>query len=200
MRSNAERPHRALAIATGVVAIAAPALHTLSDALEWQRGGFSTEQLWLNYAAFVPMPWLLLGLWAVQAPRPGATGLVGAILYGAAFAYFSHTTLYALAERVPTYEALWSRLGAAYTAHGVVMIAGGLMFAWSAWRAACLPRAAVGLFAAGLLLNLLLGLLPAPEILQVFGTALRNAGLVAMGVAVLRARPRPASAATGAPG
>src|SRR5262245_37188752 len=92
-----------LALAVGITAIAAPALHSLTDALEWYRGGFSPLQLALNYAAFVPMPWLALGLYAVQSPRPGAMGLVGALLYGAAFAYFGHTTLYALHEQIPTY-------------------------------------------------------------------------------------------------
>jgi hypothetical protein len=176
-----------LRVVVGAAAIAAPALHSLTDALEWFRGGFSPLQLMLNYAAFVPMPWLLLGLYAVHVPRPGALGLVGALLYGAAFAYFGHTTLFALSEAVPDYEALWQRLGPAYTLHGIVMIAGGALFAWSAWRAAQLPRAGVVAFAAGLAVNLVLGVLPAPDILQTLGTALRNLGLVAMGCAVVRA-------------
>jgi hypothetical protein len=115
-------------------------------------------------------------------------GLAGALLYGVAFAYFGHTTLYALAEAIPTYEALWQRLGAMYTLHGALMVAGGLLFAAAAWRAAQLPRAAVALFAAGLVVNLLLAVLPGPDILQTVGTALRNVGLVAMGYAVCRRR------------
>jgi hypothetical protein len=78
-------------LAVGIVAIAAPILHSLSDALEW-RGGFSPLQLWINYVAFVPMPWLLLGIYATHDPKPGAGALIGALLYGAAFAYFAVLT------------------------------------------------------------------------------------------------------------
>lgn len=179
----------ALRAAVGAVAIAAPALHTATDVAEWYRGGFSPVQLWLNYAAFVPMPWLLLGVYAVQVPRLGAVGLVGALLYGVAFAYFGHTTMYAIAERIPTYEALWNRLGPLYTAHGALMILGGLLFAWAARRAPTLPRFAVAAFAAGLMVNLALALVAAPEILQTLGTALRNLGLIGIGYALLRDRP-----------
>lgn len=176
-------------LAVGIVAMAAPALHTLSDALEW-HSGFSPLQLWINYAAFTPMPWLLLGLYAVHEPRLSGAGLIGALLYGAAFAYFGHTTLYALAERIPTYEALWQRLGFMYTIYGALMVCGGLLFTVSAWRAAQLPRAAVALFGAGLIVNLVLAALPTPDILQTVGTLLRNLGLIAMGFAVIPRRSR----------
>ena len=66
------------------------------------------------------------------------------------------------------------------------MVIGGLLFAWAAWRTRGLPRIAVGLFGAGLLMNLLLALVPAPDILQTLGTLVRNAGLVGMGYALLR--------------
>jgi len=182
-----DRQRSRLRLVVGIAAIVAPALHTASDALEWQQGGFSTVQLWLNYAAFLPMPWLLLGIHAVhREPRLGIPGLVGALLYGAAFVYFSHSTLVALEGRVLNYELLWQQLGGAYTFWGGVMIAGGLSFAWAAWRAAWLPRATVALLAAGLALNMALALLPAPDIAQTLGSTLRNVGLMAMGAALLR--------------
>ena len=180
-----EAPQSPLSIAVGTAALAAPALHSITDVMEWLHGGFSTPQLWLNYVAFLPMAWLLLGMYAVHRPRPNVAGLVGALLYGVAFTYFTHTTLYALAAQVPTYEALLSRLGWLYTLHGACMIVGGLMFAWSAFRAGWLPRWALLLFAAGLTWNLLLALLPAPDILQTIGSAARNLGLMAMGHAIL---------------
>jgi hypothetical protein len=161
--------------------------------MEWHHGGFSTIQLWLNYIAFLPMAWLLLGLYAVHERRPNVVGLVGALLYGVAFTYFAHTTLYALTEQIPTYEALWSRLGDLYTFHGALMVLGGLMFAWSALRAGWLPRGALLLFATGILWNLLLALLPAPDILQTIGSAVRNLGLMAMGYAVLFKRQQVAA-------
>ncbi|MCQ9377673.1 hypothetical protein [Methyloversatilis sp. XJ19-49] len=180
-------------IAVGIAALVAPALHSATDALEWYYGGFSVAQLWLNYIAFLPMPWLLLGLYAVRKPRPNVVGLIGALLYGAAFTYFAHTTLYAMAEKIPTYEALWARLGSIYTVHGAFMVLGGFMFAWSALRAGWLPKWPLLLFAAGVALNLLLALIPAPDILQTIGTAARNLGLVAMGYAILFRQLKPAA-------
>lgn len=176
---------RALHVVVGVAAVVAPALHSISDAMEWVQHGFSAPQLWLNYAAFLPMPWLLLGLYAVHETKPGAGGLIGALLYGAAFTYFAHTTLYALAEKVPTYEALWQRLGSVYTLHGALMVAGGVLFGVSALRAGWLPKGALLLFLGGLLVNALLSLLPVPDIFQTLGSAVRNLGLMAMGHAVL---------------
>jgi hypothetical protein len=178
-------PLSQLNIAVGIAALVAPALHSLTDVMEWYHGGFSTAQLWLNYLAFLPMSWLLLGLYAVHEQRPNIFGLVGAILYGVAFTYFAHTTLYALADQVPTYENLWSRLGVLYTVHGALMVLGGLMFAWSALRVGWLPKGALLLFAAGILWNFILALLPAPDILQTIGSAARNLGLMAMGYAIL---------------
>ena len=174
-----------LNVVVGVAALVAPALHSLTDAMEWYQRGFSALQLWLNYIAFLPMPWLLLGLYAVHDRRPSVMGLAGALLYGVAFTYFAHTTLYAIAEHAPSYEALWSRLGGLYTLHGASMVLGGILFAWSALRQGWLPRWALLLFGAGLVWNLVLALLPAPDILQTIGSAARNLGLMAMGYAVL---------------
>lgn len=177
----------------GATAIAAPVLHSFTDALEWYQGGFSPAQLWLNYVAFLPMPWLLLGFYAVRQQDLGILGLVGALLHGVAFTYFTHTTLLALALGAPNYEALWHQLGLTYTVHGAFMVFGGLMFTLAALRTKGLPALAVWLFAAGLLVNLTLALLPAPDILQTLGTAVRNAGLVGMGLATLSGRGQSAA-------
>ena len=73
----------------GLAAVAAPALHLLSDVMEWTSGGFTRPQLLINYGAFVAMPATMLGLYAVQRPGIGLSGLPGAVLYGFAFVYFS---------------------------------------------------------------------------------------------------------------
>jgi hypothetical protein len=57
------------------------------------------------------------------------------------------------------------------------MVAG----AFSALRGGCLSKAPVFLFVAGITLNLLLALLPAPDIVQTIGAAARNAGNMGMG-------------------
>jgi len=170
----------------GWVTIVAPALHLATDLMEWRQGGFSNLQLWLNYVAFLPMPWLLLGIYAVHRARPHPAALAGALLYGAAFTYFAFTTLYALAEHIPDYAALWQRTGSSYTLHGALMVAGGLLFGAAVLRAGWLPRTAVWLFLAGIGLNLLFALIPVPEIAQIAGSTLRNLGLIGMGLAIVR--------------
>lgn len=174
-----------------ITAIAAPALHLMSDVLEWSGGGFSRFQLLINYLGFLPMPFLMLGLYAVQRPRMGWVGLVGAVLYGVAFIYFTHTTLYAIAESIPDYETLWQRLGGIYTFHGGLMVAGGVLFGLAALRANVLWRGAVMLFLIGNILNLVLGLLPLPEVIQIAGSTVRNLGLMGMGIGLLRERNDP---------
>jgi hypothetical protein len=152
--------------------------------LEWVHGGFFPVQLWLNYLSFVPVPAVMLGLYAAQRPRITRLGLVGALFYGFAFVYFTHTTLLALALATKTYADLWKHLGVIYTLHGMLMIVGGACFGWASLRAGVLPRWTASTFLLGLSINLLLGLLPAPELLQTIGTAVRNAGLIGMGWAI----------------
>jgi hypothetical protein len=165
-------------------------LHLTSDALEWMRGGFSAPQLVINYLGFVPMPVMIAGLYAAQRPRIAGYGLLGALLYGFAFVYFAHTTLHALATKVPDYATLWNDLGPVYTGHGVVMVVGGLLFGVATLRARVLPSWAARTFTAGIVLNLVLGLVEVPAIFETIGSALRNVGLIGMGVALCR---KPAS-------
>lgn len=174
-----------LRLVVGAAAVAAPVLHCITDAMEWLQGGFSPLQLWLNYLAFLPMPWLLLGIYAVRAEELAPSALVGALFYGVAFTYFAYTTLYALQSQAPNYEVLWQQLGFAYTIHGAAMVVGGLLFARAALRSCALRKVAVSLFGAGLLVNLGLAVVPAPDILQTVGTAVRNAGIVGMGYGLL---------------
>ena len=62
-----------LRLVVGATAIAAPVLHCITDAMEWLQGGFSPVQLGLNYFAFLPMPWLLLCIYAVRADHRSGT-------------------------------------------------------------------------------------------------------------------------------
>jgi len=185
LQKSAPNPYDALSVVVGVAAMVAPALHSLTDIMEWHSGGFSTSQLWLNYAAFLPMPWLLLGIYAIHDPRPAWFGLLGALLYGAAFTYFSYTTLLALDQGISNYETLWDQLGGIYTFHGALMVFGGILFSWAALRARWLPRTSILLFLSGIIANLLLSMFPLPDILQTVGSAIRNLGLMAMGYAIL---------------
>jgi len=175
-----------LRLLVGIAAIAAPMLHVATDVMEWRQGGFSDVQLWLNYVAFLPMPWLLLGIYAVHEPRPAAYGLAGALLYGAAFTYFAFTTLYAIADGFPDYASLWQRTGETYTLHGAIMVAGGSLFGVAMLRARRLPAWPIRLFLAGLAVNLAFAIIPVPEAAQMIGSTVRNFGLAGMGVGLLR--------------
>jgi hypothetical protein len=170
----------------GITAIVAPTLHLISDLLEWVGGGFSRTQLLINYAGFLPMPFLMLGLCAIQRPRISWFGSIGSVLYGIAFIYFAHTTLYALEESIPNYEMLWGKLGGIYTFHGGLMVVGGLLFGLDSLRVGVLSRCAVSLFIVGIILNFGLALLPLPDILQVLGSSVRNLGIIAMGIGITR--------------
>jgi hypothetical protein len=169
-----------------MTAIVAPTLHLLSDVLELTGGGFSQVQLLVNYAGFLPMPFLMLGLYAYQRPRIGWDGLIGSVLYGVAFIYFAHTTLIALEEAISNYEMLLGTLGVIYTFHGGLMVTGGTLFGIASLRAKVLWRGAVSLFLVGIILNLGVALLPLSDILQILGSSVRNLGLIAMGVSVIR--------------
>ena len=168
-------------IIVGLVAIVAPALHTLSDVLEWYQQGYTEMQLWLKYLAFIPMPWLLLGVCLVHTPRLGALGIVGALLYGLGFVYFEHTVLYALTEGIPGYPDLRSRLGTLNTVYGTFMIYGGLIFAWAAFHTSQFPRYPVFLLAFGVVVNIVLWLFGVPDTYQTLGTAIRNLGIACIG-------------------
>lgn len=164
-----------------VTAMLAPTLHTGTDVLEWIAGGFSAPQLWLNYLAFLPVPAMMVGLYAVQRPRASTVCLMGALGYGWAFIYFAHTTLLALSSDVPTYDELWRRLGGSYTVHGGLMVVSGFAFGWATLRSRVLPSWTAVVFLVGVGANLVLALLPWPDLLQTLGSAVRNAGLAAMG-------------------
>lgn len=176
-----EKLRRAIAI----LAISAPGLHMATDIWEVVGSGFSPPQLVLNYLAFVLMPFLMMGLYAVQSPRIKWPGLLGALLYGAAFVYFAHSTLSALEYSVRDYATLWTGLGITYTLHGFIMIVGGALFAIYSLKAKVLWRPGLVVFGLGLALNLLVAALQSPEIFQTAGSTVRNFGLISIGVKLL---------------
>jgi hypothetical protein len=172
---------RALCRLIGVLTLVASVFHLTSDIIEFIAGGFSRSQLLINYVGFLPVPFVFMGLYAIQHPRIGWLGLAGALLYAVSFIYFIHSTLYALEESIPNYETLWGRLGGAYTFHGGLMVVGGLLFGVASLRARVLGRKWLVLFIAGAATNLCLSLLPVPETLQIAGSTIRNAGLIGIG-------------------
>ena len=186
---------RRLEVAVGSVAILGPGLHLGSDVLEWSSGGFTPLQLWMGYVAFASIPSLMIGLYAVQHGRVARIALAGAVLYGISFIYFAHSSLYALVARTADYPTMWDELGGLYTAHGAMMILGGVLFGLPTLKAGVLPRWTSIVFLAGLALNAAIAALPVDPNIQALGNDVRNIGLIGMGVALSRPPPSPDPAA-----
>lgn len=141
----------------------------VSDILEWNSGGFSSPQLYINLLGFLPLPFMILGLYWLRRRRLSLVGLIGAVLYAVAFVYFLYSTIFSIYYEIRTYEDLWHRLGWVYTLHGGFMVFGGLMFAIAAFRGNAFWKIAISLFTLGLLVNLIVAFLPVPEMLQIAG-------------------------------
>lgn len=174
-----------LRLIVGITTMIAAGAHMLSDLLEFYNNGFSNSQLWLNYAAFVPMPYLTLGVCLCHKAKLGPWSYVGSILYGLSFVYFQHSTLYALELNIREYDVLWERLGSIYTFYGVVMIVGGLLFGFSVLKAKEVSRIGSQVFIMGLISHILLYLFSSSDSLQVVASSLRNIGLIGMGFSLL---------------
>lgn len=180
--------HKNLPSIIGLTAIATSSLHILSDLLELIGGGFSASQLWINYVAFLPIPFLAIGLYAVQLPRAGWMSLAGAVAYGTSFIFFSGTTLYALVAKTEDYSTLLNELGHIYTFYGGLMVAGGILFGMAAIKAKVLPKWTGWCLILGVGLNLLFSLLAFPDLSQIIGSIFRNIAFIGMGTAILKTR------------
>ena len=176
---------RNLRLTIGLATLIASTLHILSDFLEVSGGGFSADQLWINYVAFLPIPFLMIGLYALQRPYASWMSLTGAIAYGASFIFFAGTTLYALVSQTEDYSTMVEELGSIYTFHGGLMVVGGLLFGASVIRAKVLPRWTGIMLIVGVILNLLLRLLAFPDLTQIVGSTIRNIALIGMGITIL---------------
>ena len=172
----------------GWTAIISPLLHILSDLGEVFGGGYSASQLWVNYLAFLPIPFLMIGLYAFQRPHSGWMSLAGALSYGTSFIFFAGTTLYTLVVKTVDYTTLLEELGSIYTFHGVLMVVGGILFSIAVIRARVLPIWTGGWLILGVSLNLLFHLLAFPPLSQIIGSIVRNIALVGMGIAIVNSR------------
>lgn len=175
-----------LRLIVGFVTIIAFTLHILSDVLEILGGGFSVNQLWINYVAFLPIPFLMIGLYAFQCSSSGWMSLTGAIAYGTSFIFFSGTTLYALVAKTVDYPTLVEELGSIYTFFGGLMVVGGILFGIAVIEAKVLPRWTGWLLIFGVSLNLLFSLLAFPDLSHIFASMVRNIAFIGMGVAIIR--------------
>ena len=122
-------------VAVGSVTLVSSAGYLLSELMELVHEGFSWPQLLLTYTAFALVPFAVIGLHALQHARADWTSLAGATAYGLAYVFYAGTALYALAAETKDSAALVEALGGLYTAHGFLLIAGGLLLGGAVMRA-----------------------------------------------------------------
>jgi hypothetical protein len=185
-RPVAGRQPGSLSSIVGLAAVVFSALYFVSDLIELAQGGFSSAQLTLTFVAEAAIPLFVIGLYAVQRPRIGLVGLVGAVGYAYSFVFFTGTVVYALATKTNDWSALVDRLGPWVGVHGVVMVAAGLAFGIAVINAGVLPRwTAVTLMAGVVLVAVSSGL---PDVAQTASAGVRDLAFAGMGASLLLAR------------
>jgi hypothetical protein len=164
-------------------------VYLLSDLIELAQGGFSTGQLALTYAAEAAIPLVVLGLFAVQRPRIGALGLIGAATYAYTFVFFTSTVVYAIVNQTHDWNELTTQLGGWIAVHSVLMVLAGVMFGAAVIRAGVLPRWTGVTLIAGMVLLAITARLPAAA--QTMAAAVRDVAFAGMGAALLGRTRRP---------
>jgi hypothetical protein len=188
-----------LRLLVGAAAVAFTAVYFVSDLIEVAQGGFSTFRLALTYAGEAAIPLFVIGLYAVQRPRIGRLGFLGAIGYAYSYVFFTSTVVYALIAGTPNYKALTKVFGAWMTVHGLILLLGGLAFGLAVARAGILPRwTGVCLMAGVVLVVAASGL---SDVARTVAAAVPATAFIGMGIAVLRGAikpvPEPSPAGTG---
>jgi hypothetical protein len=185
-RPVAGRQPGSLSLIVGLAAVVFSALYFVSDLIELAQGGFSTAQLTLTFVAEAAIPLFVIGLYAVQRPRIGRVGLVGAVGYAYSFVFFTGTVVYALATKTNDWTALVDRFGPWVGIHGAVMVLAGLAFGLAVIRAGVLPPwTGVTLMAGIVLVAVSSGL---PDIAQTASAGVRDLAFAGMGASLLLAR------------
>ncbi len=170
----------------GAATIVATLIYVLSDLLEVAQGDFSNLRLGLTYIGEAAIPLFVIGLYAVQRPRIGRLGLLGATAYAYSYVFFTTTVMYALVAGTRDYRALTDVFGAWMTLHGAVMVVGGAAFGVAVLRAAVLPRWTGYTLVAGVVAVAAASGLPNGA--RFLAELLPAAAFVGMGTALLRGR------------
>jgi hypothetical protein len=170
----------------GLAAISFSAAYLISDLIEVAQGDFSTFRLFLTYVGEAAIPLFVIGLYALQRPRIGRLGLLGAVAYAYSYVFFTSTVVYALTAGTRNYKALVDVFGAWMTVHGLIMLVGGLAFGLAVVRARVLPRwTGVCLMVGVVLVVTASGL---PNIARTVAAAVPTAAFTGMGFALLGGR------------
>jgi hypothetical protein len=161
-------------------------LYMVSDGIEWLGSGFAPFQLYLTYIAFVMVPFIMTGLFAIQWPKIHWIGLIGAVAFGASFVFYAGTAIYALTVQTGDYEDLVRELGLLYTLHGGLLVAGGILFGAAVIRSRILPLWTGYALTGGVVVNLVISLIGLPDSNQIVGSSIRNIAFFGMAVRVLK--------------
>jgi hypothetical protein len=173
----------------GLATVAFTAVYFISDLIEIAQGGFSTFRLVLTYAGEAAIPLFVIGLYAVQRPRIGRLGFLGAIAYAYSYVFFTSTVVYALISGTPNYTALVKVFGVWMTVHGLILLVGGLAFGLAVVRARVLPRWTGICLMAGVVL--VAGASGLPDIARTGAAAVPAIAFIGMGIASLRSVIQP---------
>jgi hypothetical protein len=187
------RPHDSidLALIVGLAAIGFSAIYFISDLIELAQGNFSTLRLSLTYVGEATIPIFVIGLYAVQRPRIGRLGLLGAVAFAYSYVFFTSTVIYALAARTQNWSALGKVFGAWMTVHGLIMLVGGLAFGLAVVRAGVLPRWTGVCLMAGVVL--IVAMSGQSNVARTAAEAVTATAFIGMGVGLLTGRAKPPS-------
>jgi hypothetical protein len=138
----------------------------------------------LTYVAEAAIPLFVIGIYAVQRPKIGLLGLLGAVGYAYSFVFFTSTVVFALVQHTRDWTALTHQLGPWIAVHSVLMIVAGLAFGYAVVLAGVLPRWTGALLMLGMLSMVAATALP--DVAQTAAAATRDVAFGAMGAALLR--------------
>lgn len=157
-------------------------LYILTDTVEIFQSGLSQLQLVITYIAMAGIPFSVMGLYTLDEKSGGKLYLAGSILISLSFIYFSGTATYGLAQQSTDYGVLIKQLGFIYYAHGIILVAGGLLSGTALYsRGIAHPAIGISLILASLL-SLATGLFHLPELFYVIANFIRNGAFVALGL------------------
>jgi hypothetical protein len=177
-----------LALIVGLAAIGFSAIYFISDLIEVAQGNFSTLRLSLTYVAEAAIPLFVIGLYAVQRPRIGRLGLLGAVAFAYSYVFFTSTVVYALTAGTRNWSALGEVFGAWMTVHGLIMLLGGLAFGLAVVRAGVLPRWTGVVLMAGVVL--IVAMSGQSNVARTAAEAVTATAFIGMGVALLTGRSK----------
>jgi hypothetical protein len=165
-------------------AILFPVVYLVSDLIEIAQGDFTTFRLTLTYIGEAGFPLFTIGLAALLHPRLPRWAVLGAVAYAYSFVFFTGTVIWALVAHTASWEVLGDDFGWWMTAHGAVMVLGGVAFGVGIARSEALPAWTGWALAVGVVLVAVASGMGNFE--RTIAASVSDAAFVGMGVALLR--------------